>query len=50
MAGKAGDSKCDQVGDYFIFGGDGGSNFHVALPGYTWRVQLMNRTVLLAAG
>lgn len=48
--GEARDSECDQIGDYFILLGEGGSNFHVALPGYTWRVQLMNRTVLLAAG
>lgn len=43
MAGEAG-------GDYFILLEEGGSNFRVALPGYTWRAQLMNRTVLLAAG
>lgn len=50
MVGEAGESDCDRVGDYFIILGEEGSNFHVALSGYTWRVQLMNSTVLLAAG
>lgn len=37
-------------GDYLTLLGRGGSNCRVALPGCTWRVQLMNRSALLAAG
>lgn len=50
VVGEAADSESDQIGDYLITLGEGGSNFCVALPGYTWRAQLMNRSVSLAAG
>lgn len=47
----SGDGAADgSAGDCFILLGTGGSSCRVAQPGFTWRVQLMNRSVSLAAG
>lgn len=47
----SGDGAADgSAGDCFILLETGGSSCRVAQPGFTWRVQLMNRSVSLAAG